>query len=181
VVECLRDTRDLYCYFSNPNIDTPEEYEKRRAEADTVARRYNVPFASPPYAPGQWETAVAGYRHTPEGGQRCTRCFLLRLRDTARFCKEIGWSAFASVMSISPHKSVAMLDEAGSRAAEEYGVAYEGFNFKKKDGFRRSVELSKELGLYRQDYCGCRLSREESMQRAAHRRTRDEQRADGVR
>ena len=89
------------------------------------------------------------------------RCFFLRLRRTAQFCHLNGYRSFTTVMSISPHKKIAMLNEAGMNAAKEYGVEYEPFDFKKKDGFRKSILLSKELGLYRQNYCGCRLSRDE--------------------
>lgn len=161
VVHTLGETHELYCYFSNPNIEPAAEYQKRLEEARKVAERYGVPFSAPPYAPQSWEDTIRGHEHTSEGGERCARCFLLRLRDTARFCKQIDWPAFTTVMSISPHKRIAMLDEAGARAAHEYGVRYEPCNFKKRDGFKKSIELSNELGLYRQDYCGCRLSRAE--------------------
>jgi len=161
VVHLLKESRELYCYFSNPNIQPQEEYDRRRDEAQRVADRFSVPFVSPPYEPHVWEEAIRGLENTPEGGARCSTCFLLRLRQTAQFTRQIGWPSFASVMSISPHKNTDMLDEAGRQAAREYDVTYESFNFKKQDGFRKSIALSNELGLYRQDYCGCRLSKAE--------------------
>lgn len=165
-VQSLRDTCQLHCFFCNPNIYPPEEFDKRRDEAASVARHYGVEFTADPYLPDQWEKAIAGHEHTPEGGERCYHCFLLRFRRTARFCRESGILRFATVMSISPHKRIEMLDRAGHAAAEEYGVEYVPFNLKKKDGFKKSIELSRELGLYRQDYCGCRLSLRERDRRA---------------
>jgi hypothetical protein len=130
---------------------------------------YGVPFTADEYLPASWEDAIAPVAETPEGGERCRRCFLLRLRRTASFCKIIGYPAFTTVMSISPHKRISLLNECGTIAAQESGVEYMPFDFKKNDGFRKSVLLSKELGLYRQDYCGCRLSKIERDQRVALR------------
>jgi predicted adenine nucleotide alpha hydrolase (AANH) superfamily ATPase len=161
VVQTLRKGYDLACFFCNPNITPADEYDLRLCEARKVAEHYGVPFSAEGYTPDSWENAIAGADTTPEGGERCRRCFLLRLRRTAAFCKANGRPAFTTVMSISPHKSVAMLTECGTAAAHEFGVRYEPFDFKKKDGFRKSTILSKELGLYRQDYCGCRLSKNE--------------------
>ncbi len=161
VLHTLSAEYELRSFFCNPNIQPAEEYDKRCAEAEKTAHRYNVPFDSEPYKPHKWENAVKDLTQTPEGGARCEQCFLLRLRQTARFCTTIGWPSFTTVMSISPHKRVDMLDKAGNAAALEFGVSYVPFNFKKKDGFLKSLRLSKELGLYRQDYCGCRLSKAE--------------------
>lgn len=170
VVKTLRDTHELTCFFSNPNIQPKAEYEKRLREAHRVADEFGIPFFSAPYRPEAWETAVAAYVHTPEGGERCARCFRLRLRDTARFCRENGQPRYTTVMSISPHKRIGMLNEAGAEAAEEFGVEYVSYDFKKKNGFLLSVRLSKEMGIYRQDYCGCRLSRTESEARRQQKR-----------
>jgi predicted adenine nucleotide alpha hydrolase (AANH) superfamily ATPase len=161
VVQLLKKSRDLLCFFCNPNIAPAEEYDLRLREAKRVADQYGVPFAADGYTPATWENAVSGAEETPEGGERCRRCFSLRLRRTAAFCKANKWPSFTTVMSISPHKSVPLLDECGMAAAHESGVVWEPFDFKKKDGFRESTILSKKLGLYRQDYCGCRLSRKE--------------------
>ncbi|MBN2036865.1 MAG: epoxyqueuosine reductase QueH [Chitinispirillaceae bacterium] len=167
VVHTLSDRYKLFCFFCNPNIAPAKEYALRAEEAKRVAARFNVPFFSDAYEPHLWEAAIRGVAHTPEGGERCRRCFLLRLRLTARFCRELKWPFFTTVMSISPHKNAALLHECGTIAAQENEVAYEPFDFKKKDGFRNSVILSRELGLYRQDYCGCRLSKQERDRRNA--------------
>lgn len=161
VVKSLQKEYKLFCFFSNPNIQPEDEYKKRLKEAEHVARIYRVPIANDPYMPELWQRAVRGFESTPEGGERCMQCFLLRLKRTARFCQELGWPLFTTVMSISPHKKVEMLEKAGVKAAKEYGISYAEFNFKKKDGFINSIKLSKELGLYRQDYCGCLLSKKE--------------------
>lgn len=168
VVHTLNEKYDLSCFFCNPNIAPYDEYLLRLNEAKKVAGHYGVPFSGDDYGPDLWETSIAGAADTPEGGERCRRCFLLRLRRTAAFCRSIGWPAFTTVMSISPHKSIALLNECGAATAQESGVRYEPFDFKKKDGFRNSTILSKELGLYRQDYCGCRLSRDERDLRRRH-------------
>jgi len=165
VVHTLSETHDMRCFFCNPNIQPAEEYEKRLLEARKTALHFSVPFSAAPYDPVSWENAVKDLTDTPEGGARCEACFLLRLRESARFCAEIGWPRFTTVMSVSPHKKIAMLNKAGSRAAGENGVEYEPYDFKKKDGFVKSIQLGKELGLYRQDYCGCRLSKAERDER----------------
>lgn len=165
VVDLLRESYDLHCFFCNPNIHPPEEYDLRLEEARKVARHYGVAFTGDSYDQDPWREAVSGLTHTPEGGERCRECFLLRLRRTASFCRSVEYPAFTTVMSISPHKRIAMLNETGAAAAEQYGLIYEPFDFKKKDGFKKSLVLSKKLGLYRQDYCGCVLSKRESEER----------------
>lgn len=157
-VELLKDTYELHCFFCNPNIFPSEEYELRLNESKKVADIYNIPFTYDEYWPDLWSNAVAGLTGTPEGGGRCRECFLLRLTRTAELCSQMAWPSFATVMSVSPHKKVSMLDETGVKAAAAYGVFYIPFNLKKQDGFKKSVALSQKLGLYRQGYCGCELS-----------------------
>jgi hypothetical protein len=161
VVHSLKNEYDLHCFFCNPNISPQEEYAKRLSEASRVAAQYGVSFTEDNYAPDTWETAIAPFAHTPEGAQRCRSCFRLRLRATAQVCTSLGIPAFTTVMSVSPHKRITMLNEEGCAAAAAFGVVYECLDFKKKGGFTKSIELSRRLGLYRQDYCGCRLSRAE--------------------
>ena len=122
-------------FFCNPNIQPEEEYIKRLEEARKVAMHYGVPFDAERYAPESWEDAVSGLTHTPEAGARCEQCFLLRLNATAQFCASIGWTKFTTVMSISPHKRIEMLNDTGMKAAQAAGVIYEPFNFKKNNGF----------------------------------------------
>ena len=158
VVNTLEKQYNLFCFFCNPNISPKNEYQIRLQEAQTVANQFNVPFFSDPYQPDSWEKAIEGFENTPEGGERCKRCFLLRLGRTAEFCKKMNLPSFTTVMSISPHKKVSMLNETGKIAASSCDVTYQCFDFKKENGFQQSIILSKKLGLYRQDYCGCRLS-----------------------
>jgi len=165
VVSRLKDEYELYSFFYNPNIYPPGEYEVRLKEAEWVAKKYGISFSAGDYNPDDWENAIKEYEDTPEQGARCFQCFLLRLRKSAEFCSSIDFDSFTTVMSISPHKKIEMLNRAGEIASEEYGVVYEKFNFKKDNGFIKSVSLSQELGLTRQDYCGCRLSLKEREKR----------------
>jgi len=164
-VDVLKDSFDLRCFFCNPNIFPDKEYGLRLNEAQKAAGIYGVPFIYDDYQPHLWTEAVNVLTNTPEGGGRCRACFLLRLSRTAAACKAMGWPAFGTVMSVSPHKKISMLDEAGDIAAAAHGVSYIPFNLKKKDGFRKSIELSRKLGLYRQNYCGCELSFHETQAR----------------
>jgi epoxyqueuosine reductase len=172
-VSLIRDDYNLFCYFSNANIAPSEEYVHREKEALKASAIYDVPFVADDYSPDSWANAIQGMETTPEGGERCRRCFLLRLRRTAEFTRHKGWPAFGTVMSVSPHKNVDLLNECGETAAREHNLRYVPFDFKKKDGFRKSVILSKELGLYRQNYCGCRLSRDERDKRLEERLKRN--------
>jgi epoxyqueuosine reductase len=169
-VSLIKEDYNLSCFFSNPNIAPAEEYALREKEAVKAAKIYDVPFAADDYHVDLWEAAIKGSENTPEGGERCRQCFLLRLRRTAAFTRRKGWPAFGTVMSVSPHKNVTLLNECGELAAREQNIHYVPFDFKKKDGFRKSVVLSNELGLYRQNYCGCRLSRDERDRRFEARR-----------
>ncbi len=162
VVKTLKDSFELHGFFCNPNITDPAEYVLRCSEARKVADHYGVAFTEDEYLPEIWETAVCDVTTTPEGGERCRRCFKLRLERTAAFCKSIGWTDFTTVMSISPHKNIRDLNSIGTECAQKFGLTYQCYDFKKKDGFRNSIILSRELQLYRQDYCGCRLSRLEA-------------------
>ncbi len=169
VVHTLRDRYNLTCFFCNPNIAPEQEYRLRAREAGLVAAHYLVPYAEDDYLPDSWECAVADAAETPEGGERCRRCFTLRLSRTAAFCCARSLPAFTTVMSVSPHKSIRLLNECGQAVAAAWNLTWMPFDFKKQDGFRKSTVLSSELGLYRQDYCGCRLSKEERNQRTAAR------------
>jgi predicted adenine nucleotide alpha hydrolase (AANH) superfamily ATPase len=162
VVKTMKDNYHLHCFFSNPNITDRDEYVLRCREARKVTEFYNVEFSEDDYKPVLWEQSVAEALFTSEGGERCRRCFYLRLSRTASFCSSIGWCDFTTVMSISPHKNIKDLNAIGTECAEQKGLNYHCYDFKKKDGFRNSIILSKELNLYRQDYCGCRLSKAES-------------------
>jgi predicted adenine nucleotide alpha hydrolase (AANH) superfamily ATPase len=173
VVKNLKETFDLHCFFCNPNITPIEEYNLRCKEASTVAEIYKVKFSTDQYTPSAWEETIQEVAHTSEGGERCKRCFFLRLKRTAEFGSAMGYRDFTTVMSVSPHKNITIINEIGMLVAKEYNITYHCFDFKKNDGFRKSVLLSKELGLYRQDYCGCRLSKSEAEERKRNTTTRN--------
>jgi predicted adenine nucleotide alpha hydrolase (AANH) superfamily ATPase len=160
-ITVLKEQYDLSCFFCNPNISPVDEYNLRLEEASRVAREFDIPFDADIYDPQSWESAIEPFSATSEGGERCRACFLLRLRRTALFCTQKGITSFATVMSVSPHKNIKMLNETGNLAAKEYSLHFFETNLKKNDGFKKSTKLSESMGIYRQNYCGCRLSKRE--------------------
>ena len=159
-----RDYRVTVFYY-NPNISPEEEYRKRCMELERFVRAF--PTENPvslifgDYETERFHKLSRGKEDLPEGGARCRDCFSLRLFETARLAKERGFDLFTTTLSVSPLKNAALLNEIGLLAEKEYGVSYLVSDFKKKDGYKRSIELSKEYGLYRQDYCGCIFSKQE--------------------
>ena len=157
----------LTLYYYNPNITDREEYYLRR---DTLLHfldafneehkdMYTVGYLEGAYEPDRFIEKAAPLADEPEGGLRCDICFALRLTETARMAKELGMYYFTTTMSVSPHKNYAKIKELGLALEEETGVKFLDIDFKKKNGFGRSVEMSKEYGLYRQNFCGCDFSR----------------------
>ena len=165
VMEYLSRYFKITVFYYNPNISPGEEYQKRVCEQKELIRRmetvYPVTFLEGTYEPELFYRTVQGMEELPEGGERCFACYEMRLREAAKKAREIGSDFFTTTLSISPMKNAAKLNEIGERLADEYKVAYLFSDFKKKNGYRRSVELSAEYGLYRQDYCGCVFSRQE--------------------
>jgi predicted adenine nucleotide alpha hydrolase (AANH) superfamily ATPase len=145
-------------FFFNPNIHPGEEYGRR---LQAVRRLQDLlPFALEVMGGGEkeWEEAVRGSEEEPEKGRRCEACIRMRLRRTAEEAKRRGIPSFCTVLTVSPKKDAAMVNRIGREEGERAGVAFIEADMKKKDGFRKSVEISKKLGIYRQDYCGCRYS-----------------------
>lgn len=172
VLERLNADFRIAVYDYNPNISPEAEFQHRAQELLRLARE--MPLSDDlrveigPYEPELFYARVRGHEHDPEGGERCGICFELRLRKTAEFAREIGADYFTTTLSISPLKDAQRLNALGERIAREAGVKYLCSDFKKRDGYRRSVALSAEYGLYRQDFCGCAFSRmERERQRAA--------------
>ena len=147
--------------FANSNIDTQEEFDRRKSAAETLARADGVRFAALAYDHEEWLREVAaGFEHEPEKGERCARCFRYNLAKAAKYAAENGMEAFTTSLTVSPHKSSRVVFDAGrAAAADEGGAAFLEEDFKKKDGFLLSTERATRLGLYRQDYCGCEFSR----------------------
>lgn len=164
VLEYLSQYFEITVLYYNPNISPETEYRARVAEQERLIRelptKHSVTFMAGEYHPEQFYGAVKGLEDCPEGGERCTICFEMRLREAAQTAKNGGFDYFTTTLSISPLKNAEKLNTIGASLAQEYGIAYLHSDFKKKNGYKRSVELSAEYGLYRQDYCGCVFSKE---------------------
>lgn len=162
VLERLKEHFRLKIYFYNPNIYPQEEYEKRLGEFEKLlfSPRFaeKIEIVPSEYSQGDFENAIKGYEKEKEGGARCEKCFRLRLFETAKKAKETGADYFCTTLTVSPHKNAELLNKIGEEAEKEYGVKFLRSDFKKKEGYKRSIELSNELNLYRQNYCGCKYS-----------------------
>ena len=150
-------------FFYNPNIMPQAEFDLRLAELQRFVRQCpdceGIGVQVPDYRPQEFLDAVRGLEQLPEGGQRCTACYTLRLQKTAEAAAAGGYDAFTTTLSVSPHKDAARLNEIGQKLSQQYGVAYLPADFKKNEGYKRSIALSAQYGLYRQDYCGCPFSK----------------------
>ncbi|MBP7792100.1 MAG: epoxyqueuosine reductase QueH [Candidatus Goldbacteria bacterium] len=147
-------------YFYNPNVHPEDEYKARFADMIKLAKETNVEnIMDVSYDVSEWKKRCDILAGEKEGGARCTECFKLRLEKTAEKARELGIETFATTLTISPHKNVNLINNIGKKIAENYGLKYYESNFKKKDGFKKSIELSKKYNLYRQNYCGCVYSK----------------------
>ncbi len=168
-LEYLSGHFDITLFYYNPNISPEKEFEKRAAEltrlSEVFPAKNKIEVVIPEYDPAEFFDAVKGVETVPEGGERCFRCYRLRLLRAARYASEHEYDYFCSTLSISPCKNASKLNEIGEELSGEYSVAHLPNDFKKKNGFKRSVELSEQYGLYRQDYCGCVFSKKEAEQR----------------
>ncbi|MCH5204624.1 MAG: epoxyqueuosine reductase QueH [Oscillospiraceae bacterium] len=149
--------------YYNPNISPKEEFIKRAEEQQRLISQMNaenpVSLVVDEYDPNEFFEAVRGLEHIKEGGERCFVCYRLRLERAAKYAKEYNFDYFCTTLSISPLKNAQKINETGEELSEIYAVKFLPSDFKKKGGYQRSVELSREYGLYRQDYCGCMFSR----------------------
>lgn len=163
VIEYLSQYFQITVFYYNPNISVDEEYRKRVAEQKRFIRefpaKYPVDFMEGEYEPQAFFQAVKGYELCQEGGERCFICYEMRLRKTAQEAVKGGFDYFTTTLTISPLKNSVKLNEIGLKLEAEYGISYLLSDFKKKEGYKRSIELSKEYELYRQNYCGCVYSR----------------------
>lgn len=161
-LEYLSDYFEITVFYYNPNIYPDTEYQKRVREQQwfiaQLPARYPITFLEGAYDTDRFYRMAEGLEHAPEGGERCFMCYELRLREAAELASKLHKDYFTTTLSISPLKNAEKLNEIGERLAAEYGVAYLNSDFKKKNGYKRSVELSAEYGMYRQDYCGCVFS-----------------------
>ncbi|MEH2953808.1 epoxyqueuosine reductase QueH [Candidatus Merdisoma sp. JLR.KK011] len=159
VLEYLSEYFSVTVFYYNPNIFPAEEYEKRVKEQEALILRlpakHRISFLEGPYEQERFYEMAKGLELEPEGGERCFRCYHLRLLEAAQMARAGAFDYFTTTLSISPLKDAEKLNEIGEKLAREYGVAYLNSDFKKRNGYKRSIELSREYGLYRQDYCGC--------------------------
>ena len=159
-LERLKDHFSITVLYYNPNIGSEEEYQKRKAEQIRLLKETGwAEIIDCDYDKGAFDEMVKGYENEPERGKRCYLCYKLRLEKTGKTAKEKGFDYFATTLTLSPLKNTAWLNEIGEEVAGRYGVNYLFSDFKKKGGYLRSIELSKEYGLYRQDFCGCEFSK----------------------
>ncbi len=163
VLEYLSEYFDVTIFFYNPNIHPEEEYIRRVEEQKTLIKamplKSEVHFLQGEYQPTEYYEQIKGLEREPEGGNRCFVCYEMRLREAAKHAANMDFDYYTTTLSISPHKNAEKLNEIGERLGKEYTISYLPSDFKKKNGYKRSVELSKEYNLYRQDYCGCVFSR----------------------
>ena len=142
-------------YFCNPNLDTKEEFEKRLEAQKKVCEHFDVELIVEEYRPEEYLEYVVGYENEPERGLRCDKCIELRLKKTAEKAKKLGINAFTTSLVISPHKNFEKISALG----KSLSPTYQAIPFRKNDGFLKTNNLSKELGLYRQNYCGCKFAK----------------------
>lgn len=162
VLEYLTRYFEVFLSYYNPNIQPREEYDLRLENQLCVLGRIpGVTLVPCGYDGGAYDEAVRGLEDEPEGGARCTECFKLRLDFAAREAKRLGCDYFATTLTVSPHKDAQRINAIGEALAGKYGVKWLPGDFKKRDGYKRSIELSREFGLYRQNYCGCLYSKTE--------------------
>ena len=169
VLEYLSDYFEITVFYYNPNISPAEEYEKRAAEQQHLIRelpaKHPIHLVVGAYEPERFYAVSRGLEQVPEGGERCFRCFRLRLEEAAKMAAEGGFDYFATTLTISPLKNAQKLNEIGEELSEIYKVEHLPSDFKKKNGYKRSVELSALYGLYRQNYCGCVFSKRDAEER----------------
>lgn len=166
-LEYLNGSFDITIFFFNPNITEYDEYEKRLKELRrfNLEAGYNFPIIEGEYEPERFLSFARELSEEPEGGVRCEKCYRLRLEESAMAAKKGDFEYFTTTLSVSPHKNSEKLNCIGGELAEKYKVKYLFSDFKKGGGYTRSIELSREYGLYRQSYCGCEFSRDEAVRR----------------
>ncbi len=165
-IERLLPDYRITIFFYNPNVTDAEEYARRKEAQIQFLTAYNerlpeedrVQFIEGEYLPEDFYQACGALAGEPEGGRRCTECFRLRMDRTAQVARKTGHPLFGTTLTVSPHKSYPLISAIGSELARVYDLEFLDVDFKKKAGFQRSIELSKEYGLYRQNYCGCEYS-----------------------
>ena len=162
VLECVARFFSVTLFYYNPNIYPEKEYIHRLNEQikliNAMPSKNKISLMESEYDHESFLTAVKGLEKEKEGGKRCTECFKLRLTESAKKAKEYGFDYFSTTLTVSPHKNSQLLNELGKEISNRYSVKYLYSDFKKKEGYKRSVQLAKQYELYRQNYCGCEFS-----------------------
>ena len=168
VLKEISEFFDITIYYSNSNIYPDTEYFRRFHELEDFIQRFNQDFnqniqvVEKEYQPKEYLKDISQYKDEPEGGKRCTVCFSLRLKETAKRAKENSFDYFTTTLTVSPHKNSELINKLGIEIGERVGVKFLVADFKKREGYKRSIELSKEFDLYRQNYCGCLYSKSDN-------------------
>jgi predicted adenine nucleotide alpha hydrolase (AANH) superfamily ATPase len=157
-VPAMQERYRVTGFFFNPNIQPGEEYDRRLSATLRLTEHSPFHLVGAPGGEEEWEDAVRGLENEPERGRRCEACIRMRLARTAIAAKSLGIPSFSTVLTVSPKKDAAMVNRIGREEGEKAGVSFLEADLKKNDGFRKSVEITKRLGIYRQNYCGCRYS-----------------------
>ncbi len=168
VISFLTKYFDITILYYNPNISPKSEYDKRKEEQirliKEIDKENKIDIIDCDYDNDKYEKAIKGYENEPERGSRCTICFDLRLDKTAFLAKKLNYDYFCTTLTVSPYKNSNLINEIGKKKEEKYDVKWLYSDFKKENGYKHSIELSKKYNLYRQDYCGCKYSiREKKM------------------
>lgn len=163
VLSYLTNYLDITVLYYNPNISPKEEYELRKQEQikiiNNLDKKHKIDYIDCDWENEKYEEVIKGLEHEPERGSRCTKCFYLRLEKTAKMAKKLGYDYFCTTLTLSPYKNAKLLNEIGFELEKKYNVKYLPSDFKKNDGYKQSIQLSKKYDLYRQDYCGCKYSK----------------------
>ncbi len=159
VIERLKNYFNITVLYYNPNIEPIEEYYKRKEEQIRLLKELNVEFLDIDYLNEEYHNKIVGFENEPENGLRCPLCYELRMEKTAKIAKDNNFDYFCTTLTVSPHKPSKIINEIGIKLQDKYNLPYLLSDFKKEDGYKRSIELSKEYNLYRQDYCGCLYSK----------------------
>lgn len=159
VIDVLKNDYNITIYYYNPNIDTDEEYQHRLSEQKRFCKEVGVEVLEDGYNPEEFYSKIKGLEGEKEGGARCSVCFRLRLEKTAQKAKELGFDLFGTTLTVSPHKNSIVINSIGKTVQEIVEIEFLEGNYKKQDGYKKSIEFSKKYNLYRQNYCGCEFSK----------------------
>jgi predicted adenine nucleotide alpha hydrolase (AANH) superfamily ATPase len=157
-IERLQMEYEITCFFYNPNIHPQEEYDNRLAELKNFTDQLNIPLVIAEYDVERWMALAKGFEDEPEKGKRCTICFTMRLNKAAEFAQKNRFSYVTTTLTVSPHKNSNLINQIGRAQCHDNTIQFLEENFKKQDGYKRSLELSRDYNLYRQNYCGCVFS-----------------------